>query len=191
MEQNDNSVRNRPTPRYPRARTLQHPGRFNPVRIQSRSGSGGRHIRLALQPGRDLFSALIEPLAELDITNASTTILAGFFETMVYCVAPPDPAGKAVIAYSAPRDAGPSTLVFGNATIGKAMNGEPLVHCHAAIRTATGELRGGHILTDRCMIAHQPISVLVTELAGIDLRQTFDPETNIPLIQPFEEARHG
>jgi len=67
------------------------------------------------------------------------------------------------------------------------MQGQPIVHCHAAIRTADGVMKGGHIMTQSCIVGPEPISVLVTSLDGFELRVTFDPETNIPLIQPHEE----
>ena len=83
--------------RPPRPRTLVHPGRFNPVRIQMRQAAQARHIRLALQPGLSLLAALVEPLAAAGVTSASTTILGGFFDRLDYCVAPPDPEGRAII----------------------------------------------------------------------------------------------
>lgn len=175
-------------PHVPRPRTLIHPGRFNPVRIQSLRSTAGRHVRLALMPGTSLFDGLVRPLAEIGIRNASTTILGGYFSALFFCVAPPDPTGEAVIAYGPPIDAGRTYMVFGNATIGKSMKGEPLVHCHAAIRTERGEVKGGHILTDRCIVEGHPIPVLVTSLDEFELRQAYDPETNIPLLQPHKGA---
>ncbi|MBD0415393.1 PPC domain-containing DNA-binding protein [Oryzicola mucosus] len=171
----------------PRPRTLIHPGRFNPVRIQSLHSANGRHVRLALMPGTSLFDGLVTPLAELGIRNASTTILGGYFQQLHYCVAPPDPTGKAVIAYTKPIDAGSAFMIFGNATIGTDMKGKPLVHCHAALRCQDGRVKGGHILTDTCLVGPDPIHVLVTSLEGFELRQAFDPETNIPLLQPYQE----
>ena len=179
------------TGRYPGPRTLIHPGRFNPVRINSLHAARARHVRLVLAPGLTLFEALVRPLASIGIHNASTTILGGYCDQMHYCVAPPDPTGRAVIAYSEPIDAGASYIVFGNATLGRSMTGEPLVHCHAAIRTASGMVKGGHILTERCVVGPVPIPVLVTALDGFELRQAYDPETNIPLLQPFREPAHG
>jgi predicted DNA-binding protein with PD1-like motif len=169
---------------------LIHPGRFNPVRIQSVHAARARHFRLSLEPGISLFDGLVRPLADVGVENASTTILGGQFSQFIYCVAPPDASGQAVVAYTQPIDAGAAYMIFGNATIGKSMNGQPLVHCHAAIRTATGGIKGGHILTDRCIVGDEPISVLVTSLDGIDLRQAFDPETNIPLLQPYGRLTH-
>ncbi len=174
----------------PRPRTLIHPGRFNPVRISSMHAASARHFRLVLQPGRSLFDALVRPLADVGVENASTTILGGAFAQLHYCVAPPDPSGQAVIAYTRPIDAGAAFMIFGNATLGKSMTGEPLVHCHAAIRTAAGGVKGGHILTETCIIGRDPIPVLVTSLDEFELRQAFDPETNIPLLQPQGRVCH-
>jgi predicted DNA-binding protein with PD1-like motif len=149
----------------------------------------GRHLRLLLMPGMSLFDALVQPLAAAGVRNASTTILGGLFDELQYCVAPPDPLRRAVVAYTRPIHAGRAYMVFGNATIGKDVQGDPLVHCHAAIRTEAGEMKGGHIITQSCVIGPMPISVLVTSLDGFELRVAFDPETNVPLLQPHEETR--
>ncbi len=177
-------------PEMPRPRTLVHPGEFNPVRIQHRHCRAARHFRLLLEPGLSLFDAMVRPLARLGVESASTTLLGGFFERLLYCVAQPDPSGQAVIAYSVPRDAGRSTLVFGNATLGKGGQGEPLVHCHAAVCCEDGRVRGGHVVTTESRVGPVPIPVLVTALEGFELRVAFDPETNIPLIQPTEACTH-
>jgi predicted DNA-binding protein with PD1-like motif len=65
-------------------------------------------------------------------------------------------------------------MVFGNATIGKDADGRPLVHCHAAIRTGAGEMRGGHIITQASIVGRDPIAVLVTSLEGFELQVAFD-----------------
>jgi len=169
---------------HPRARPLVHPGPFDPVRIQSRHADSARHVRLSLAPGARLFDAIVEPLAALDIHNASTTILGGAFERVVYCVTERDTTGQAVIVYSAPIDAGRAWLVFGNATLGRNQHGAPIVHCHGCFRSETGEVKGGHIITQDCIVGPTPVSVLVTSLDRFELRVAFDPETNIPLLKP-------
>ena len=177
-----------------RPRTLTHPGPIAPTRIHSRQSARGRHLRLALQPGRSLFDALVEPLYALGIRSASTTILGGGFSQLFYCVAPVDPTGHAVVAYTAPNEAGVCEMIFGNATLGLSPDGAPLVHCHAAVRTAAGIVRGGHILPTHSVIGEQPVTVLVTVLDDIELRIVFDAETNLSLMQPhppsFAGARH-
>lgn len=177
-----------PTSRPPRSRMLIHPGRFNPVRIQSLRSATARHIRLTLMPGRSLFDALVGPLADIGVKNASTTILGGFFDELHYCVARPDPSRQAVIAYSGTIAAGRAYMVFGNATLGKGLKGDPIVHCHAAVRTEDGQMKGGHIIAQSSIVGPEPISVLVTSLEGFELRVAHDPETNIPLLQPHEES---
>jgi predicted DNA-binding protein with PD1-like motif len=173
-------------PQLPRPRTMVHPGAFNPVRIHSKRAPSARHVRLALMPGQSLYDALIRPLAKLGIRNASTTILGGYFDDLEYCVAPPDPSGQAVVGYSTPIRAGRTFMVFGNATIGKNAKGKPIVHCHACFRIGDGATKGGHVLADSAIVGPDPIPVLVTSLDGFELRVTFDPETNIPLLQPQE-----
>ena len=176
---------------FPRPRMLIHPGRSRPVRIHSRHCRQARHIRLALQPGLSLFEALVRPLAAVGVHSASTTILGGVFSELQFCVAPPDPSGQAVIAYTRPIVAGRCTLVFGNATVGKDARGQPLVHCHAALRTEGGAVKGGHIVPHLSIVGPHPIPVLVTSLEGFELRVAFDPETNIPLLQPQAEVNHA
>lgn len=179
------SIMKRKQPRY-----LRQPGPFNPVRIKAGASPYGRHIRLSLKPGETLYNAIVRPLSELNVRAASMTILGGIFETLDYCVAPPDPKGLTVIAYSEPRHAGRSYMVFGNATLGTSIEKTPLVHCHAAIRTEKGDVMGGHIVTEHTVVGNKTISVLVTSLEGLELRQAYDEETGIPLLQPVEVDSH-
>lgn len=176
------------SPPLSRPRTLVHPGPFDPVRIRSMHSRGARHIRLSLQPGLSLFDALVKPLYAMGVKNASTTLLGGFFADLRYCLAPPDPSGRAVVAYTGPISAGSACMIFGNATLGKNLHGAPLVHCHAVIRTECGLIKGGHILTEQSIIGSAPIPVLVTSLDDFELRVAHDPETNIPLLQPHPES---
>lgn len=171
-----------------RPRLLFHPGASLPVRITALAAPGARHLRLALGPGRSLHEAIVEPLARLGIASASLTLLGGAFRRIAYCVAPPDPSGRAVIAYSQPIEAGAAEMIFGNATLGLGLDGRPLVHCHATLRTEAGEIRGGHILPQEAMIGDRAVPALVTALEGFMLRQVHDPETNIALLQPVREA---
>lgn len=166
-------------------RMLVHPGTCNPQRVTSLQTERRRHLRLALSPGETLHSALAERLAEAGVHSASMTILGGWFDHLTYCVAPRDPAGRSVICYSDPIDAGPGHMIFGNATLGRSLTEQPMLHCHAALRLAGGTLRGGHILADRCVIGAHPISVLVAAIEGFELRQRHDVETNMPLMHPW------
>ncbi len=169
----------------PRARTLVHPGPVQAIRIEHQHAHRGRHFRLALQPGRTMHDAIIEPLLALGMTSASMTILGGSVDRLLYCVAPPDPTGERVANYTRPIDAGAATLIFGNATFGRSARGEPVVHCHATFACADGRVRGGHIVVDRSLVGGHGLPVLATSLDGIELRITQDEETHMPLMRPF------
>ena len=172
----------------PRARTLVHPGPAGPIRIEHRHANQARHFRLALEPGRTMEDALIEPLLLLGVRSASMTLLGGQLETLLYGVPPPDPTGQRVANYTRPIPAGPATLVFGNATLGKNARGEAIIHCHATFVCADGRVRGGHVVVDRSVVGASPIPVLATSLDGIELRITQDEETHMPLMRPFAAA---
>jgi len=158
------------------------------VRIEHLHADSGRHVRLALAPGRTLHDALVEPLLALGMPCASLTILGGRLQRLLYCVAEPDPSGARVAMYGAPRDAGAATLVFGNATLGRGPSGRPMVHCHATFVCADGEVRGGHVVVDRTITA-EPLAVLVSSLDGFELRIAVDEETRMPLMRPFAPTR--
>jgi hypothetical protein len=172
------------TPHFGASRTGRH-GTY-----QQPPGLCGSTFPAAAGAGKSLHDGLVGPLAQRGITSASTTILRGWFSAIDYCVAPPDPEGKALIAYSVAISTGPAYLVFGNATLGSDTSGAPLVHCHAVMRRQDGLVRGGHLIGPRCIVADEPISVLVTAFDGLTVRQQFDPETNILLFQPAEAFAH-
>ena len=174
-----------PVQALPRARTLVHPGPVGPIRIEHRHALRGRHVRLALEPGRTLQDAILGPLLALRMSSASMTILGGRVEGLLYCVAPPDPTGERVANYTRPIEAGAATLIFGNATFGRSARGESVVHCHATFVCADGRVRGGHIVVDRSIIGADSLPVLATSLDGIELRIALDEETRMPLMRPF------
>jgi predicted DNA-binding protein with PD1-like motif len=132
--------------------------------------------------------AIIEPLMLRGVHAASMTILGGRLSKLLYCVAPPDPTGERVANYTRPMAAGTATLIFGNATLGRNDRGQPVVHCHATFVCEDGQVRGGHIVVDRSVVAGAPIPVLATSLDGIELRITQDDETHMPLMRPFAAA---
>jgi predicted DNA-binding protein with PD1-like motif len=173
-----------PAAALPRARTLAHPGPAAPVRLEHLHAAAARHVRLALAPGLSVRDAIVRPLHALGIRAASMTLLGGSLAQLHYCIAPADASGERVANYTRPIAAGASALVFGNATLGLGPRGEPLVHCHATFVRADGQVRGGHVVVDRSIVA-APIAVLATALDGIALRIVHDPETNMPLMRPF------
>jgi hypothetical protein len=141
--------------------------------------------------GLSMYEALIGPLCNSGVRCASLTVLGGWFDSMQYCVASADASGAALVSYSEPISVGRSYLIFGNATIGLDQQDKLIVHCHGALIDETGVAKGGHVLTDRCIVGSETVCALVTTLDGFDLRVAFDPETNIPLLQPLDLKESG
>lgn len=177
-------------------RHLRQPGQPQAVRIHSRQAPSARHFRLQLRAGRSLFDALVQPLAQQGVHFASVTLLGGWLDATQYCVSVPDPAGRALLTHSAPIDGGRSCLVTANATLAQGVDGQPLVHCHAALygtgdtgtARGVGPMRGGHLLTQHCTVGDGGIAALVTCFDGFELRAAFDEETRLPLVQPHDTA---
>ena len=176
------------TAAFPRARTLVHPGPSDAVRIDHMSDAHGRHFRLSLPSGETIHDALVDALAQEGVTSASMTLLGGDLDGLGFCLAQPDPSGRRVAMYGPPHSEAQARLIFGNATLGKDERGAPVVHCHAAFRTADGTVRGGHILTDRTRVGRDPVTVVVNALDSFELRIGFDQETCMPLMRPHRRT---
>ena len=175
------------------ARTLQQPGAPAALRIDSRHMARGRHLRLQLLPGHNLFDAVVQPLAALGIRHAAIALLGGWLDRAQYCVSVPDTAGLALLTHSAPITTGPVCLASANATLAQGLDGQPLLHCHAALYATGGAMRGGHLLMQHCWVggdlggdAGAAITARVTPFDGFVLRAAFDDETQLPLVQPFD-----
>lgn len=172
----------------PPPRAWVHPGPVQAQRIVRRGAQQGRHARIALQPGENLYDGLVRPLHGLNMRNAAINLLGGEFERLVFCVAPPDPTGRVAAAYTDPIDVRGGYLLAANATLGSTAAGQPLVHCHAGLRDASGNLAGGHLLPHLCVVGNAGLTALAVSLDGFDVRVGHDPETTLSLFLPMAPA---
>ncbi|MDM0108381.1 DUF296 domain-containing protein [Variovorax sp. J22R24] len=178
-------------PGPPRPRTFVHPGPFGPVRIETLCASKGRHFRLALPSGSSIHDGIVEALASVGVQNASMTLIDGDLDDLSFCLARADVTRRVVAAYTKPLSVRSARLIFGNATLGKSSSGAPAVHCHAVFRMQDGKVRGGHLLTEKCIVGAKPVTVVATSLDGFDLRISYDQETHMPLMRPRSEIQHA
>jgi predicted DNA-binding protein with PD1-like motif len=169
-----------------RPRTMVHPGPVAPVRLEHVSARGQRQWYLRLPTGQTLLSALTAAMAQQGVHAASMALIGGELDTVAYCLPIPDPEGQLIATYGAPLVLRHATLLRGSATLGQGADGLPVVHCHASFADAQGTVRGGHVLTDRTVVGHRPLTVMATALDGIDLRLGFDPETRLHMLRPTE-----
>jgi predicted DNA-binding protein with PD1-like motif len=169
----------------PPPRAWVHPGPIRQERIIRRSAAQGRHVRIDIPPGVDLYDGLVRPLTALGIRNAAINLWGGEFERLVFCVAPPDPTGRVAAAYTDPIDVSGGYLLAASATLGSTEAGHPLVHCHAGLRQASGLLAGGHLLPHLCVIGNGGLTASAVSLDGFEVRVGHDPETTLSLFLPM------
>ena len=167
-----------------RARTLVHPGPVAPLRLAHVAAHGQRQWRLQLAPGQVLYAALTAALAAQGVQAAAMTLLGGRLQTVAYCLPIPDPEGQVIATYGAPLVLHQAGLLRASATLGRGLNGEPVIHCHASFADAQGTVRGGHVLTERTVVGERPLAVLVTALDGVDLQLSLDAETRLHMLRP-------
>jgi hypothetical protein len=81
---------------------------------------------------------------------------------------------------------GGARIVMGSATLGRTVEGKPIIHCHGVLCNRQGKLHGGHIPTDLCVIGAEGVPAW----AGVSMDAGFivhpDTETGFSLLVPCE-----
>ena len=177
-------------------RTLVHPGPRAEPRLAHVAAQGGRQLRLSLPPGTCLHEGLTQALADAGVHSAAMALVGGDWDEVAYCLPIPDPEGQLMATYGEPTVLRGASLLRGSATLGQDAQGLPVIHCHASLTDATGQVHGGHVLTQRSVVGQRPVTVWVSVLDGVSLRLGFDPETRLNMlkpqaVQPFAGAAHA
>jgi len=167
-----------------RPRTMVHPGPRAEVRLEHVVASGHRQMRIALTAGTHLHEGLTQALAATGAQAAAMALMGGDLDEVAYCLPVPDPEGLLIATYGEPHVLHGASLLRGSATLGQDAQGAPVIHCHASFCDAEGQVRGGHVLTQRTVVGRQPVVVLVSVLDGVALRLGFDPETRLNMLRP-------
>ncbi len=165
-------------------RLLRQPGPVQPVRLHARSGPESC-LRLELAPDRTLHEAVVAPLAARGIEAAVLTLLSGPWAQLTWCTGVPDPSGERVATYAAPRTVADALLVAGSATLGRGLDGQPLVHAHGVF-AAESEIGGGHLVPEGCVVGAAPTVAFAFAVAGFAIRQRHDVETNHFVLEPVD-----
>jgi predicted DNA-binding protein with PD1-like motif len=180
---------------WPLSRLLRHPGPVAPERFSILSDVACRTARVRLEPGQSLVDALdaaVRRMCDGEARAAAVTLLGGGFGPCVYCLAAADRSGHTVATYTPFRDAGAVRVLGGSATLGLALSGEPMVHCHAwFVDPERGHVAGGHLDTRATRIGGEGLVARIDVLGRLKIRQVEDPETNHAIFSPvgYVEAR--
>lgn len=164
------------------SRVLTHPGKANPVRIESIQGAA-RAAEFELPAGINLRDALVQPLKRAGIEGATVRIENLRLQALHF-VRPAPPQDDQHVAFYSESHAirEPVLLDLACATVGR-KDGAPFVHCHALWRDANGQEQGGHLFTDQVTVA-QPARADAWGLGNAVMQADFDEETNFTLFHP-------
>lgn len=165
-------------------RLLVHPGPVTPERRESRADEDSRAVRFALHPGESLADGLARGVAAYGGHCAAFTLHGGTFARLDYCIAAPNPEGPQVARYSPPIPAGPVAVLGGGGALGIALDGSPLVHCHALLSDADGAVFGGHLLPAVSIAGEDPPIIHARAYSHVEVRQRPDPETAMSIFHP-------
>ena len=164
------------------SRLLRHPGRPDPVRIESIEGAA-RTLAFDVAAGLNLRDAIVGPLKAAGIEGATVRI-DGLRLQALHFVRPAPPQDDLHVAfYSDPHAIHePVTLHTVCATVGR-RDGAPFVHCHALWIGPDGVERGGHLHTHQVVVA-EPAHAQAWGLANAIMQSEPDEETNFTLFRP-------
>ena len=167
-------------------RSLKQPGPSSPRRVFPQVAPTADQLSVWLAPGV-MFDAVVDSMATNGFNHAGLQIFDGDLAVAFYQVAPPDPTGEKVVAYGPPIPLpGGARIVMASITLGRTVDGKPILHCHGVLRDRQGKLYGGHIPTDLCVIGAEGVSAWagVSKDAGFIVRP--DTETGFSLLVPCE-----
>jgi predicted DNA-binding protein with PD1-like motif len=147
------------------------------------TGRNQKTYRVILRRGETLYASVARALKTLDIRAAALDIKHATFSRLSYYLIASSPDVEPVAHYTTPLILSERAALIGSgATVGVTRQGDYAIHCHGLTVTESGELVGGHFLTDDCVI--EDGVAYINELNHIDLTIGIDPEIKTPVFQP-------
>lgn len=147
-------------------------------------GEHQKTYRITLRAGASLYDSVASAIACTGATAASLHIGRAAFSHIRYFLIVSDPNAEPVANYTTPLDFHePATLINAGITIGTTDQGKFAIHCHGLAVADSGQLVGGHFLTDYCILAEDGVAYLRT-MNYMNLVIGVDPEIRTLVFQP-------
>jgi len=168
---------------------LKHPGPVSPTRRDVMAGQNQKTYRIVLRGGASLYDSVASAMAAAGVSAAALNIECAVFSRLRYFLITTSPDIEQVAHYTTPLDLERTAMLVGaGATVGTTDQGKLAIHCHGLVTTDSGELVGGHFLTEHCILAEDGVAYLNT-LGHMNLVIGVDPEIRTPVFQPsYREA---
>lgn len=163
---------------------LKHPGPVAPTRRDVMAGRNQKTYRITLRRSATLYDCVAEAMASLNLKAAALNIERVTFSHISYFLITASPDVEQVAHYTTALQLDERAMLVGaGATVGATDAGKLAIHCHGLVVTDSGNLVGGHFLTDQCVIADDGVAYL-SALGHMDLVIGVDPEIATPVFQP-------
>ncbi len=124
------------------------------------------------------------PLQREKIGTAIINLLGGPMQMIEYCMPADDASGHTVATYGEPGRERNGYFLGGTATLGLAVDGLPFIHCHGSFVTEAGDVRGGHIVTERTIVGATPVTAFARTIDSFIVQLSDDTETNHRVFHP-------
>jgi len=166
------------------SRLVRHPGRPADARCLAESSPNCRTLRLTFATGVSLYEGIVLPLRGEKITSAVINLLGGPMQMIEYCMPADDASGRTVATYGEPGRERNGYFLGGTATLGLAVDGLPFIHCHGSFVTEAGDVRGGHIVTEKTIVGSTPVTAFARTIDSFIVQLSEDTETNHRVFHP-------
>ncbi len=175
-----------------RVQLLKHAGPVATVRRDVLIGRDQKTYRIPLRRGETLHASVVHSLRTLKLKTAALSIKMLRLDSLRYCMTREGLGDEPLAAYSPPRMLmEPSMLIGSGATVGADQQGGYFIHCHGFVVTSTGDMIGGHFLTEDCLIGEDGVAYLYA-LDYLSLVIGIDPEIKTTVFQPaYRETCHA
>ncbi|HEU0229031.1 MAG TPA: hypothetical protein VFR20_00540 [Burkholderiaceae bacterium] len=148
------------------------------------AGRNQKTYRIALRQGATLYACVAEAMASLNLKAAALNIEHVTFSRISYFLITSSPDVEQVAHYTTALHLEEHAMLVGaGATVGANDRGDLAIHCHGLVVTDSGDMVGGHFLTDQCVVAEDGVAYL-SALGYMDLVIGVDPEIKTPVFQP-------
>jgi hypothetical protein len=167
-----------------KARRFTHPGTPTLPRLISVETPTTRDVLLRLAPGCNVGQVLSRYVDTQNIWSGCGRVLSGGTRRLQYHVIIQAEKGNKPYVYGGPITIDmPATWVAATLTIGRSVDGAPLLHCHGGFAVGNESL-GGHFALNDTIVGDEGMTVALTIFDGVDMVVTDDSETNYAILSP-------
>ncbi len=158
-------------------------------RVISLAGQAQRRFVVDVAPGKSIWQGVSGAFNEQRIHSAHLDLMGATLESAVFYTGYPDPAGRWIAQYGAPNHLAGSMLISAMGIFGIDREDKPMLHCHGCLVADRGQLLGGHLDTDKCIVGHSGLRIYVSASDDIGFAAKLDATSGMFVFHPTYRER--